>query len=327
MAGELARARGPVRAWNEFFFTPADPRPLALARIVVGVLLVWNWVWIGFDLNDTLKGLAWADPASAISLTPPGGWSIWFWVPDGLVGPVWWAGLVVFGAYTLGAWSRVMAWIAWILVVSTIRRAPVIIFGFDNVMAIWTFYLAVSGASGQAYSFDYWLRARRSGGVPPTVSANLGLRLIQLHLCLIYASAGLAKLQGTPWWDGTAVGMLLGNSEFRPFDLEFLAEHPTFLEFATHLTVGFELLYPILIWRIGLRPWILAVAALLHVGIALTMGLTEFAIAMLAGNLAFVRPAWLDAIERLVHRRSSGAGLQSEKAVAPDSSRRRIRKR
>ncbi len=41
-----------------------------------------------------------------------------------------------------------------------------------------------------------------SGPPEPSVSANLGLRLIQLHLVLIYGMAGLAKLQGPGWWSG-----------------------------------------------------------------------------------------------------------------------------
>jgi hypothetical protein len=176
------------------------------------------------------------------------------------------------------------------------------LFGFDNVIATWLLYLAATGAGGQAYALRLPNRRRREPR--PTVSANLGLRLIQLHLCLIYASAGLAKLQGRPWWDGTAVGMLLGNSEFRAFDLGFLADHPHALELATHATVWLELLYPVLIWFRGWRPWLMAAAVMMHVGIALAMGLTEFSLAMIAGNLAFLRPEWLDRVRRVAGRGS-----------------------
>ncbi len=48
-----------------------------------------------------------------------------------------------------------------------------------------------------------------------------------------------------------------------------------------------------LIWVRRLRPLVIASVVGLHVGIDLTLGLTEFAVAMLAGNLAFVSGAWL----------------------------------
>lgn len=289
------RPAGAVAAWDRFFFTPADPRPLGLIRIAVGALLAWSWAWLGVDLRATVGSDGWAEPAAALERLPAGGWSVWFAVPDGLVYPVWGVGLAALVALTLGVGARWAAPIAWVLVVSTMRRAPVTLFGFDNVIATWLLYLAVSGGGGQAY-------ALRPSGRRPSVAANLGLRLIQLHLCLIYASAGLAKLQGRPWWDGTAVGMLLGNSEFRAFDLGFLADHPRWLELATHGTVWLEIVYPALVWFRGWRPWLIGAAVAMHVGIAVAMGLTEFSLAMIAGNLAFVRAEWLDGAGRLVGR-------------------------
>lgn len=305
------RRPGFVRAWDRFFFTPADPVPLGLVRVVVGLLLLWNFAWLGPDLRAWFGSRGWADPAVVEAGLPPGAWSVWLAVPDGWVGPVYGLGLVILVLFTLGLGSRATAVLAWVLVVSTNRRIPVMQFGFDNVIATWLLYLAACGASGQALSLDRLLARRRGGpGGPPraTVSANLGLRLIQLHLCLVYASAGLAKLQGTPWWDGSALGMLLGNSEFRTFDLSFLADYPGLLAFGTHATVFLEILYPALVWFRGWRPWVLAAALAMHLGIAASMGLVEFSLAMAAGNLAFVPGSWLG---RLGRGRRGSASLES----------------
>ena len=284
-----------ARAWDRFFFRPADPSPLALVRIAVGALCLWNFAVLGLDLQDWLGPQGWADPEAVAALAGSGAWSFWLGLPSGMLWPAYIGCLLILALFTIGLGSRVTAVLAWVVVVSTNRRAPVMLFGFDNIVATWTLYLAASGASGGAFSVDRLWSRRRSGAEgppPPSIAANLGLRLIQLHLCLIYASAGLAKLQGVPWWDGSAVGMLIGNSEFRTFDLGFLAGSPGLLQFATHATVGLEVLYPILIWLPGWRPWVLAMATLMHLGIALGMGLTEFSLAMLAGNLALVPPRW-----------------------------------
>lgn len=301
-ASPMDRRPRALRAWDEFFFSPTDPTPLALVRIATGLLLLWSFLWMGVDLGAWLGPDGWIDPESAREALPPTGWSFWLWLPSGLTAPVYGLVLVVLVSFTLGFGSRTAALLAWAAVVSTNRRVPVMLFGFDNIVATWTLYLAASFACGQALSLDLWLRRRRQpvGSSLPrvSVSANLGLRLIQLHLCLIYASAGLAKLQGTPWWDGSALAMLLGNSDFRPFDLDFLANFPALLQLGTHLTIALELLYPILIWFRGWRPWVLAGALGMHVGIALSMGLTEFSLAMVVGNLAFVPSEWFQAARR-----------------------------
>jgi hypothetical protein len=326
----LARALGPqvrdyvaglvgglVRGWDAFFFTPADPTPLGLIRVATGLLLLWSVGVLGLDLRAFLGSGGWVDPAvhrQVMAEQTPWAWSFWFWVPDGWLVAAWVACLLTLLLFTVGLFSRVTAVLSWVIVVATARRAPVTLFGFDQIISTWALYLAATGASGQAVSLDRflarWRRARAEvarrrrdgapldGAVPPgtpapTVSANLGLRLIQLHLALIYGTAGLAKLQGPAWWEGTVFAMLLGNAEFRPFDMSWLAAYPYLLNLATHASLVIELTYPVLVWDRRLRPLWLALAGSLHVGIAVQMGLYEFALAMIAGNLAFASGPWL----------------------------------
>ena len=37
--------------------------------------------------------------------------------------------------------------LAWVIVVSTVRRVPVALFGFDQIVSTWTLYLAVTLAA------------------------------------------------------------------------------------------------------------------------------------------------------------------------------------
>ncbi len=207
MPGSLtdpSRPAGPIaaaRAWDRFFFTPADPRPLALIRIATGLLLLWSLGWLGADLHAYLGSDGWADPdavrfhARSPQNPEPWIWSIWSAVPDGGLRAAWVAAMAIVVLMTLGLFSPVTMPLAWMIAVSTVRRAPMMVFGFDGMVATWAFCLAVTGAGGRAFSLDRRLFGR-GRPVEPTVSANLGLRLIQLHLCLIYAFAGLAKLRG-----------------------------------------------------------------------------------------------------------------------------------
>ncbi len=129
---------------------------------------------------------------------------------------------------------------------------------------------------------------------PPTIAANLALRLIQLQLLVIYGTAGLSKLQGSSWWNGTALWRTMATGEFAGWNLTALAGWPWLINFLTHLSLALELLYPVLIWVGILRPLLLLGIGVLHVGIAvINPGLAEFAVTMIAANLAFVSGGWL----------------------------------
>ena len=74
-----------------------------------------------------------------------------------------------------------------------------------------------------------------------SISANLALRLIQLHLCLIYGMAGLAKLQGPSWWNGMAMWGALASAEFRVLDFTWTASYPWLLNVLTHGSLALEI--------------------------------------------------------------------------------------
>jgi predicted DCC family thiol-disulfide oxidoreductase YuxK len=111
---------------------------------------------------------------------------------------------------------------------------------------------------------------------------------------LIYGMAGLGKLQGPSWWNGMALWGTMTAGEFVTFDFTPMARWPQLINFLTHASLALELLYPILIWIRITRPLMLLGAAAMHLGIAvMSPGLTEFTLAMLAANLAFVPGSWL----------------------------------
>jgi hypothetical protein len=234
--------------------------------------------------------------------------------------------------FALGLATRLTAVLTWLIYLTYIHRNPLVLFGADTMMNIVLLYLAI-GPSGAALSLDrvlarWWASARPrllgrwrafwgrwlgrtlppvTPGLPPPVSpppsvgANLALRLLQVHLCLIYLIAGLAKLRGQTWWNGTAVWYTLANFEFAPMQqdwymafLRTLARNTTllqtFLTFGTGFTLFFEITYAFLIWRPATRWLMLGMALVLHGLIGLVMGLRTFALIMLIMNMAFLTP-------------------------------------
>src|SRR5262249_16341349 len=113
--------------------------------------------------------------------------------------------LVVFFLLTVGLFSRVMAVFAFLFTVSYANRiTPGPSFCLDHMNVILAMYLMI-GPCGARYSIDRLWRLRRGNSeVAATSSANLAIRLIQVHMCIIYLFSGLAKAFGSQWLDGSA---------------------------------------------------------------------------------------------------------------------------
>ena len=78
----------------------------------------------------------------------------------------------------------------------------------DSFMTTALFYLMLSPLPGR-YSFDHWV-AKPKPNNPKSLA--FWPRVLQVHLCLIYFSSGLAKFLGDGWWDGSN----LSRSLIRP---------------------------------------------------------------------------------------------------------------
>ena len=119
----------------------------------------------------------------------------------------------------------------------------------------------------------------------------------QDDVCLLYLFAGLAKLKGVTWWNGFAMWGTVANLEYQTVDLTWLANWPLLINLLTQVTVLWEVSYCVLIWNRHSRPLMQALAVPVHLGIALCFGMLTFGLAMLAANVAFVRP---DLIRRVL---------------------------
>src|SRR6185312_2596064 len=98
---ELAQAIG--RGWNRFVFSPTDPTPLGLIRILVGALLTWSLFVYGLDLRAYFGQSGWMNLEIVEAFRHrdmPYSWSFWFYVPDAFLRPVWVLCLVVLVAFT-----------------------------------------------------------------------------------------------------------------------------------------------------------------------------------------------------------------------------------
>jgi hypothetical protein len=183
--------------------------------------------------------------------------------------------------------------------------SPGAFFGLDKTNCMLALYLML-GPCGARYSVDSLRRSRRgiNNPVQLSTSANLVIRLLQIHLCIVYFFSGLAKYTGENWHAGTAVWWALANQEYQSIDVTWLAGHPVLIALASHATVFWEVTYGALVWNRFTRPLVLWMAIFVHTGIALFMGMITFGLAMIIANLSFLSPqtirAWFDPLANRV---------------------------
>lgn len=287
-------------AWNRFWFQPAEPETLGLLRILSGGMLFYThlvWAkdlvaflgphsWVPADLSRAMQSESWA-------------WSyLWYVESPGAIWTLHILALIVFAALTVGFQTRVASILAAVATLSYCHRLSGALYGLDQVNAMFAIYLAV-GPSGAAYSVDRWLANRRSGGPArpaASIGANVAIRLIQLHMCVIYLFGGIGKMRGEMWWDGSAFWFAIASYEYQTWDFTWMVRYPFVIAFITHATVFWETFYPFLVWSRLTRPIALAMALLVHGGIALALGMPTFGLAMIFGNMAFLSPTFVRTI-------------------------------
>ncbi len=278
-------------AWDRFWFTPADPLPLAIVRIIAGTLLAWSCaVWL-MDVDAFFGPHGWLRDGDVERMNDqPWQWS-WFFALSSptAVRALVLVTLVAAACLALGLATPVAAWVALVGFLAAVNRTPLTVFGFDDALGMLLIPLAI-GPAGAVLSLDRRLGIATSGD-GPSVSANIALRLLQVHLCVVYFFSGIAKLFGASWWEGTALWGAAANSRYRTLDITWLARHPLLVNLLTLGTVFWEVSYPALVWPRLTRRLAIAMGIFVHLGIGAAMGMGEFGLAMIAANLAFVPAA------------------------------------
>ncbi|AXE27191.1 HTTM domain-containing protein [Streptomyces globosus] len=124
---------------------------------------------------------------------------------------------------------------------------------------------------------------------------NAGMLVIAAEVCLIYATAGWYKVQGSRWQDGTALYYPLGLDYFSPWPelSSLLAGSGTLVMLLTYGTVAVQVAFPFTVFQRRVKNVLLAVMVLEHAGIAVLLGLPFFSMAMIAADAVFLPTAFL----------------------------------
>lgn len=286
MNGSLPHSKSRiVNALDRFLFTPASPAPLAALRIGVASVLLLQALALAGNLMELYGSRGMVQPmitdTTVHPLVPRASWVVNFLGGQGISEETALRGL--FAVYVgslaclaMGYGTRVASVLSWMTHLMLKANATASVYGVDSFAQIMLFYLMFMPAGG-AWSVDR-LFGRTSG--EPSSGARLALRVLQIHLCIVYFASGIEKSLGADWWNGEAIWCSLMRSDLCPYDMSWLASYSWVAILAGWSTLFIEIGYPFFIWPKASRK-IGAMATIgMHVGIAVMMGLTSFAALM-----------------------------------------------
>lgn len=254
-------------------------------------------------------GAPWT-PALARQLFDQTGWASILTLSDGRA---WFefcyvTALAVSALFMLGWRTRVMSVLFAVVVVSFHAKAIFMTDGGDNLILLMAVYLVFT-ACGSRWSLDARQLGRRStpaGGSPgpggtlrddlryvrttlATVLHNCGMFVIAAQVCFLYGAAGLYKVQGSLWDNGTALHYVLNLHLFRPWPMlsQMADRHAVLMAVVGYLTVLVQVAFPFVLFG-RLKYPVLAVMLGMHAGIALFLGLPLFSGAMIIADTVFL---------------------------------------
>lgn len=195
--------------------------------------------------------------------------------------------LILLFGLVLGVGGRLWTFFTWFISLGFLQRNLFISYGGDMIGCIWLFYLFWTRHNTH-FSILNFFNKNRVSKIKADIFSSAGARMIQIHLCLLYAYTGLQKLKGASWWDGSAIWLVFGNPQYTVIDMSWTAHWPKIIAILTFTTLFFEIYFPALIWNRKLRPWMLLYGFLLHFGIAITMGIWAFAAVMISAYVLFI---------------------------------------
>jgi hypothetical protein len=304
----LARA---WRSWVALWSGEEHPRTLAVVRVLLGVVILWDFLEIArlglvVPLFGPVAAGGWSDAVTRSDVP---------WIYDLLPATEAVArahhGVVVASAltFTLGLVSRTSALVLLLSWAQFSQILPASDRGIDtlcrDVLCVFVF-----ARSGEWLGLDAWIRTGHPLG-DDTPVARWPRRLLVLQLVAMYFLAGIQKT-GIHWYPMghlSALYFILQDPAIARYDFRWLAEQPWFFftQVGTATTILFQDTYPLVLlfrwWRrhpdrggraariartLGLEWWWIGVGAFFHAALAATTELGIFPWAMLA-----LYPSWI----------------------------------
>jgi Vitamin K-dependent gamma-carboxylase len=232
--------------------------------------------------------------------------------------------IVTAALFMLGWRTRATSILFGVVVTSFHARAIYMTDGGDNLTVLMAVYLMFT-ACGRRWSLDsrrnrrrasaemvhrsplppvvaqMWARVEPTRRVVTTVLHNCAIFVIAAQVCIVYGAAGLYKVQGSSWVNGTALHYVLNQDLFQPWPaLSQIIDHNLILvTVASYLTVLLQVALPFVLFS-RLKYIVLAMLIGMHVAIAVVMGLPLFSATMIIADAVFLPDRFYRYVEQTI---------------------------
>ncbi|MFE7214294.1 HTTM domain-containing protein [Streptomyces sp. NPDC001698] len=184
---------------------------------------------------------------------------------------------------------------------------------------LWTVWLGLA----LWWAVGRWARSaqpRMLLNVVADIVHNGALLVIMAEACLIYATAGWYKVQGSRWQDGTAVYYPLHLDYFSPWPVlaGLLSASGTLVMLVTYGTVMAQVAFPFTLLNRRVKNVLLAVMMAEHAVIAVVLGLPFFSLAMIAADSVFLPTPFLRRLGGLAARARARLRRGGDRSPAKD---------
>lgn len=286
------------QAWREFFFTPEPAVTVAVFRILFGVVLTVHGLLLWPHANLWYGPRGFLPYKQYCQIYGRSRFSVFHFLPDSdlTVKVVLAAYITAAASLSLGILTTLSASLTFVLLVSIHNRNPAVLHGGDDVLRIMTFLLIVSSAGAELSVDRYASSAQLFLG---EYTSPWALRLMQLQVSIIYLRAGLAKLGGEAWLNGSAAYYPTQVQEYRRFPLPKVLIGAFWIRLATWGTILIEIGLGTAIWVKEFRYVILVCGLAFHLVLEYFVNLQLFGWTMMCCLLLFVSPTDLMSLLRL----------------------------
>ena len=287
------RLRSLFEAWNEFFFAPQSPTPIALFRVIYGLLVIADILLLRPDWLAWYGPHAWVSLSTMQKLEPGMRLNVFAVIPqtDAWADSVFWGILASAILLTIGFLTRLNSIIVFLGIASIQQRNLYITHGGDTFLRLAGFFLMFAPA-GAALSVDHLVRiwrGKEDARIKPR--SPWAQRMIQLELSILYFASFCWKVQGVPWINGTALYYVYHLDQLRRFPVPSWFLRPTVLKLATWWTLVLEFSLGVLIWIKDLRYILLTLGLLLHLFLEYSLNTPMFQWDVLSAYVLFIYPA------------------------------------
>lgn len=301
-----------------FWFGSIDPRPLALFRITFGLTLLHDLFNFTRDFRAFLT-----DDGFLPRIALRDDWTTWglfdFVGSPVAVALVYALGVAAVIAFTVGVRTRTATVATWVFLISLHHRNYFVTDGGDDLARIMIFW-GMFCDLGARWSVDSWRSKTVITDVP-----SFGPRLMQLHIAILYLCAGRLKLR-QHWLTNDVIFETLQLDGFVRPPGTLLMSFPAVCRLLGRSVCLMELAFPFVAFspvrRIQTRALAILFGFLVQFGILVTMRVGIFTELMLASNVLWLQPEWLDRAEKwLGQKREAAAFLARGTIGAPSGGR------